>query len=226
MPVTARPERRIRQRKPSEKSVATRQRILGEAAKLFAKQGYHATGVAELSAAVGLGAGALYHHIGSKEELLFEICRTPIEEVVELGEQLLDVDDLTAREKLRCLARKHMRNVVERNLELRVTLREIDSLTGKRRRQMQALRDRTEQIWEDVADAGRLSGELGDLDPLFVKAALGALNYSVLWFRTDGRLSGDEIADRTIALMLGPPATEPGAAIGRKTRREPSGQRR
>jgi hypothetical protein len=35
-----------------------------------------------------------------------------------------------------------------------VTLREIDSLTGKRRRQMQALRDRAEQIWEQVVDQG------------------------------------------------------------------------
>jgi AcrR family transcriptional regulator len=209
MPTAVRSTQRSRQRGPTEKSVATRQRILGEAAKLFAKQGYHAAGVAELSAAVGLGAGALYHHIGSKEQLLFEICRTHIEEVVELGEQLLDADDLSARDKLQRLARKHMQNVSERSVELRVTLREIDSLTGKRRRQMQALRDRTEQIWEQVVDQGRNSGELDGVDPLFVKVALGALNYSVLWYRADGALRPDEIADRTIALMLGPPPTAP-----------------
>jgi TetR/AcrR family transcriptional regulator, cholesterol catabolism regulator len=212
MPTAVRSTQRSRQRGPTEKSVATRQRILGEAAKLFAKQGYHATGVAELSAAVGLGAGALYHHIGSKEQLLFEICRTHIEEVVELGEQLLDADDLSARDKLQRLARKHMQNVAERSVELRVTLREIDSLTGKRRRQMQALRDRTEQIWEQVVDQGRNSGELDGVDPLFVKVALGALNYSVLWYRADGALRPDEIADRTIALMLDPP----GAVAGKR----------
>jgi TetR/AcrR family transcriptional regulator, cholesterol catabolism regulator len=208
MPTAVRSTKRTKQRGPTEKSMATRQRILGEAAKLFAKQGYHATGVAELSAAVGLGAGALYHHIGSKEQLLFEICRTHIEEVVELGEQLLDADDLSARDKLQRLARKHMQNVAERSVELRVTLREIDSLNGKRRRQMQALRDRTEQIWEQVVDQGRKSGELDGVDPLFVKVALGALNYAVLWYRADGALSPDEIADRTIALMLDPPPSK------------------
>jgi AcrR family transcriptional regulator len=224
MPTAIRSKQRTKQRGPTEKSMATRQRILGEAAKLFAKQGYHATGVAELSAAVGLGAGALYHHIGSKEQLLFEICRTHIEEVVELGEQLLDADDLSARDKLQRLARKHMQNVAERSVELRVTLREIDSLTGKRRRQMQALRDRTEQIWEQVVDQGRNSGELDGIDPLFVKVALGALNYSVLWYRADGALSPDEIADRTIALMLDPPSAEAGseAVPGRARRRGPS----
>jgi TetR/AcrR family transcriptional regulator, cholesterol catabolism regulator len=224
MPTAVRSKQRTKQRGPTEKSMATRQRILGEAAKLFAKQGYHATGVAELSAAVGLGAGALYHHIGSKEQLLFEICRTHIEEVVELGEQLLDADDLSARDKLQRLARKHMQNVAERSVELRVTLREIDSLTGKRRRQMQALRDRTEQIWEQVVDQGRSSGELDGVDPLFVKVALGALNYSVLWYRADGALSPDEIADRTIALMLDPPRAAAGseAVPGHARRRTPS----
>jgi AcrR family transcriptional regulator len=199
-------KQKIRQRGPTEKSIATRKRILEEAAKLFAKQGYHATGVAELSVAVGLGSGALYHHIGSKEQLLFEICRPHIEEVVELGEQLLDDQELSARDKVVRLARKHMQNVAERSVELRVTLREIDSLTGKRGRQMQALRDRVEQIWEQVVEQGRVSDDFANVDPLFVKVALGALNYSVLWYRADGALSPDEIADRTIALMLAPPS--------------------
>lgn len=190
-------------RGPMKKSLATRQRILTEATKLFAEKGYHATGVAELSGAVGLGAGALYNHIGSKEELLFTICQRHVNEVLALGEELL-ATELPAREKLRRLARKHMQEVAERTLELRVTLREIDSLTGRRRRDMQALRDRTEEIWELIAEEGRRSGELKDLDPLFVKAALGALNYAVLWYRPKGALSPDEIADRTIALMLGP----------------------
>jgi len=196
-----RTSRKTQRPTPTAKSIETRKRIRAAATKLFAQQGYHATGVAELAAAVGLGAGPLYHHIGSKEELLFEICRTHIEEVVELGEQLL-VEELPAREKLRRLARKHMQNVAERTLELRVTLREIDSLTGQRKRQMQALRDRTEAIWQQVVDEGVQSGELAGLDPLFVKAALGALNYSVVWYRPRGPLSPAEIADRTIDLML------------------------
>lgn len=191
-----------RRRGPGRNSVATRERIIAEAARLFADKGYHATGVAELSAAVGLGAGALYHHIGSKEEVLLAICRPHILDVLEAGEKLL-VSDLPAKEKLRLLAREHMRMVAEHNIELRVTLREIDSFTGQRRKQMKQLRDRTEAIWEQIADEGRQSGELKGLDPVFVKAALGALNYAVLWFRKDGSLSSDEVADRMMTLMLG-----------------------
>jgi AcrR family transcriptional regulator len=45
---------------------ASRERILTEVTRLFVDKGYHGTGVQEISDAVGLGRGALYHHIGSK----------------------------------------------------------------------------------------------------------------------------------------------------------------
>lgn len=44
---------------------------------------------------------------------------------------------------------------------------------------MQRLRDRTEEIWQTIVAQGLASGELRDLDPLFVKLILGALNYAV-----------------------------------------------
>jgi len=42
----------------------TMSKIIDTATELFARQGYYATGVAELGRAVGLGSGALYHYIG------------------------------------------------------------------------------------------------------------------------------------------------------------------
>ncbi len=47
-----------------------RNEIVDEAARLFAARGYHATGVAELGDAVGLGRGALDDYIELKENLL------------------------------------------------------------------------------------------------------------------------------------------------------------
>ena len=53
----------------------TRDRILDAATELFAAQGFHGTSVAEISARADIKTGALYHHIKSKEELLWEILR-------------------------------------------------------------------------------------------------------------------------------------------------------
>ena len=52
----------------------TRQRILDEAMRLFAEQGYKATTVAQIEAAVGLspGSGSLFKHFPSKAAVLSE----------------------------------------------------------------------------------------------------------------------------------------------------------
>ena len=51
---------------------STRERLIIEAMRLFSRQGYRATSVAQIEAAVGLapGSGALYHHFKSKDALL------------------------------------------------------------------------------------------------------------------------------------------------------------
>jgi AcrR family transcriptional regulator len=52
--------------------IATRERLVTEAMRLFGEQGYQATSVAQIEAAAGLapGSGALYHHFKSKQALL------------------------------------------------------------------------------------------------------------------------------------------------------------
>jgi AcrR family transcriptional regulator len=53
-------------------AVATRERLVVEAMRLFSEQGYSQTSVAQIEQAAGLaaGSGALYHHFKSKEELV------------------------------------------------------------------------------------------------------------------------------------------------------------
>lgn len=48
----------------------TRNNILQAAVKLFARQGYHKTTIADLAQAIGLTSGAVFHHFASKEVLL------------------------------------------------------------------------------------------------------------------------------------------------------------
>src|ERR1700683_706775 len=50
----------------------TRERIVDEGMRLFSQHGYAATSIAKIEAAAGLspGAGGLYHHFASKEEVL------------------------------------------------------------------------------------------------------------------------------------------------------------
>ena len=53
-----------------ERARKTRNRIVFEATKLFARQGYHKTTIADICSAVGLTSGALFHYFPTKEALL------------------------------------------------------------------------------------------------------------------------------------------------------------
>lgn len=109
-----------------------RQRILRIAASLFAKKGYQAVGVAEIGDAVGLGRGALYYHIGSKEELLYDIVIRYITELVATGSQILRVHT-DSHDRITELSRHLMKTIADNVSELTVCFRESEALTGDRR---------------------------------------------------------------------------------------------
>ncbi len=66
--------RRHPPRSASATTAASRS-VVTTAAALFARRGFQATSMDELSEATGLRSGGLYHYIGSKQRLLFQILR-------------------------------------------------------------------------------------------------------------------------------------------------------
>ncbi|PZU04552.1 MAG: hypothetical protein DI630_00050 [Gordonia sp. (in: high G+C Gram-positive bacteria)] len=63
----------------------TRNRIVHEAARLFARQGYNATSIGDIQTAAGLatGSGALYKHFSSKQDVLHAVVRTHIDTIAD-----------------------------------------------------------------------------------------------------------------------------------------------
>lgn len=54
---------------PTDKALATRERILEAADRLFHRHGYHATGLDRIVAEAGVTKGNFYYHFKSKDEL-------------------------------------------------------------------------------------------------------------------------------------------------------------
>ena len=62
-----------------EKYDRRQREVVSIAAALFARRGFQATTMDELSDATGLRSGGLYHYIGSKQRLLFQIFQALME---------------------------------------------------------------------------------------------------------------------------------------------------
>src|SRR3972149_6717153 len=61
----------------------TRERILAESARIFNRRGYHGTTLDDVARALGVTKAALYYHVRSKEELLFQCHQVLIEIALE-----------------------------------------------------------------------------------------------------------------------------------------------
>lgn len=169
-------------------------RIRAAALELFAERGFHATGVAEIGARADVQRGALYYHIGSKQELLWEILRDYTQLLLADAERLRAADTDPVR-TLRALMRSHVELIVANRRAVAVHLRDADALTPERAADLQRLRDRIQCHWQDVIDAGYAAGRLRGADHVVTNGLLGMLNSLAYWYRERGEHSPAEIAD-------------------------------
>jgi AcrR family transcriptional regulator len=178
----------------SAKWQARREAIIDTSAQVFAQRGYHATGLTELCAANGLGKGALYHYIRSKEELLAAIHDRVMDEVM-AGADRVATKGGTPSAQLTMLG-DELLDVIHRYPDhVWVFLHEFPALTAERADQFRKRRRKYEQRVEAVLQAGIDAGEFRDVDPrLTAFAWLGMHNYTYLWLRAGGHFSVKEVA--------------------------------
>ena len=171
-----------------------REAIVDTSAQVFARRGYHATGIAELCEVNGFGKGAFYYYIGSKEELLAAILDRVMEEVM-LGADRGAEAGGSPSAQLAMLG-DELLDVIHRYPDhVWVFLHEFPALTGERAEQFRLRRREYERRVEAVLRAGIDSGEFRDVDPrLTALAWLGMHNYTYLWLKPGGSVSARDVA--------------------------------
>lgn len=190
---------------PAPRYEARRLEIVDIAAHLFAQKGYHATSLDDLCEATGLKRGGLYHYIGSKEELLYQIHERFINPLLESArevERRYDSPEQTLRE----LARVLMGVIADFNDQVTVFLHEwrsvADRTTGRARSVRQA-RTEFEAVIKRTLERGIADGTFEEQDPtLSTLAFLGLINYAYQWYRPGGPFTAELVADRFCDIFL------------------------
>jgi len=179
-----------------------RMELVLAAAALFRDQGYERTTVRDLGTAVGMQSGSLFYHFRSKEEILVAVMALGITRTTEQLEAALELaPDLRA--KLATLFHVHLTSLLgENQAALEVMLYEWRSVSDEARPGLVVLRDRYESLWQRVLDEAAEAGLVKHDTHLLRRTLLGSLHWSVQWFREDGELSVDELADRMLELVL------------------------
>ena len=199
-----------------------RQEILRAATALFAEKGYHATSMQDIGDALGVQRGSLYHHIQSKEDLLYEIMRFCSTTLLAQVEPIV-ASALPAAEKLTRFIETHLDIVISLRPEFRVLVRELRSLPPARREKIVKYRDQYENLVRKIIADGVAAGRYRRVDPKYAGfVVLGVCNWFSQWYSPRGPLSRAQIA-RTFAdlLLLGIGAA-PGAGGRRRAPAAPA----
>lgn len=184
------------------KWAARREAIIDTSARLFAANGYHATGINELCEANELGKGALYHYIGSKEELLAAIHDRVMDEVMQGADRVRESGGAPPAQLT--MLGGELLDVIHRYPDhVWVFLHEFPALTGERADTFRERRREYERRVEDVLRAGVESGDFRDIDPwLTARAWLGMHNYTYLWLKPGKGLSARDVAEPFATIFL------------------------
>ena len=188
----------------AEKTTSPRRaEMVRAAARLFSERGYHGTSMQHLAEALGLQRGSLYAHIGSKEELLFDVVDEGAERFLERGQHAVDFSGI-ASVRLRRLLIGHIETAIEHLDAATVFLNEWRYLSPELRALIQEKRDRYEAMVRSIIEDGIAAGEFRrDVNLRFaVRLVLSAGNWTYAWFRPGGELGPREIGERFAELII------------------------
>jgi AcrR family transcriptional regulator len=179
----------------SDRSPA-RERLFTTALVLFGERGYHGVSVRDITDALGQKPGAIYAHVQSKQELLFELVKIGHSEHRDRLRAGLDGAGGDPEAQIVGIVRAHVLAHLDYPALARVTNNEFKFLDDTQVEAILALRSETELMMFDVIERGKRLGEFGDIDPLLAVTAIGSMGIRAAeWWRSDLSLDPDHVAD-------------------------------
>ena len=207
-------------------SRSKRDEILRTATAYFGENGYEATKLADVAAAVGIGSTALYHYFESKLHCLYvimadalEFFRTEFDRQTSAHDDYLDALLAVLAGSYELSDQDVLRNrvlVAEQGLVgvPRTSPREEEARTLARAR----IRD-VEFAWATFLVRGMEQGIVPEADPrLLTRALLGLYNSIWHWYRPRGSISLDEVREFFLRRQLALLGLSPELADGDRSR--------
>lgn len=191
---------------PPDDELATRNRLLVAAVKLFADRGYEASSMRELAAEVGVKAPAIYNHFESKTDVLATAVDYALSDF--LNSVLGGLEEFPESERLFEMLRRHARyktndvalaRAQDKLVDVDFMRRVLPPVTFERC--MAALAGYRAIVGDLVVAAAPASQHDPAVNlPVLVSALIEMVDQVSSWFRPDGSLTGDEIADQCVVL--------------------------
>lgn len=180
---------------------ARRLEILRAAGREFRSRGFVETGMRDIAEAAELSPANLYNYFQGKDEILFFCQDSSLDRMMTALEKARRAKT-TATARLRLVIVSHLRCLLD-EVEGSAAHLLTAALPPRQQRHLVAKRDRYELGVRSLIAGGMRGGEFVSGDAALVaRAMLGALNWSVQWFRADGPMTAEEIAEELADYLI------------------------
>ncbi|MFK4759496.1 TetR/AcrR family transcriptional regulator [Microbacterium sp. ZW T5_45] len=178
-----------------------RRRVLEVAVGVFNERGYDATSIADVAGELGLTKSALYHHFESKSAMLDVALGTALDGLERVVDDAVAENPL-ASDRLRAIVRGAVRVLTEELAAVTLLLRvrgnsEVELAALERRR---VFDQRVTAIVADAQREGLIREDVGA--GIATRLIFGMINSVVEWYRPDGSVDPDELADDILRVGL------------------------
>jgi TetR/AcrR family transcriptional regulator, cholesterol catabolism regulator len=215
-------------RTPTRRSsgIKRREDILAAATGLFYAQGYADTSVEDIAKAVGVLKGSLYHYIDSKEDLLVRILEEVHEQVSEILAEVVARTDLSPVERLSLYVRRQVEYNARNVRKITVYYHDFKRLSGPRLANIRRQRRDHEQFLIDLLDEAVKCGEVhSELNTeLAARATFATIIWPYTWYRSEGPISAQRLADFCGDFVLNGVRGQPVAPAPSRPRRKAAGR--
>ena len=191
---------------PTQRKSAPHNERLAEiyrtAAEIILRKGYDATSVNDIANALGMTKAGLYHYIHGKKELLFDIMNYGMEELDrEVVTPARAIPD--ARARLRFMIAAHARLVTRGQGAVTILVDEITALTPTQNRTITRRKRAYFDFLRSTLNQLKDEGKLFDVDTTAAAfTLLGMILWPSRWFRPDGALTSDQMAEEIVKIAF------------------------
>lgn len=170
--------------------------------ELLHEHGFERMSLRQLASAAELQTGSLYNYFDTKQAFLFRIVCDVIEEVLaDAQAAIAPLDDPVEQleEFVQVLVAWH----TERRKETFIAVMDVRSLEPEEYLHYHNIRANFDLMLTEILDAGKDQGRFAIVDSGLVAIGIMSLLTNICrWYRPDGRLTADVIAERYTEMVL------------------------
>jgi AcrR family transcriptional regulator len=188
--------------------------------RLIYRRGFEAMSLRDLAAEVGIQAASLYHHIRTKQDLLFDLIREHMEALLTQTDAALDKAPADTMDRLRAFITHHILYHLEKKQEVFIANFELRALEPRHHATIVTMRRAYEEKLIALLDVGVAAGEFEIRDTrITAYAILAMLTGACTWYKPEGRLTKAEVVELHTDMVLHGCVLRPQPAADRRSLR-------